>query len=443
MVKFNNNGQSIIIWNDGRNGRNDLYARVYDQDYNPVKGNFQLNEVSSEYWYLQSKYIQTLSEGTFVVAFIGNDDSDSKSICLQAVSPDGEKKGGNIIVKNNFYYETFNLVMNVNSSDEIMVCWYDQYGASLRLYNKNLEAETGEKKFITYSENYFLNPLAVSIDSSLNIFVAWQKYNVQTPDNKIYGAFYDRDGNISTLPFIIDSTIYLASDIFCKNYDDNYIVIYSDYNRLNVKRNYTFDKDYTFDDRIYFYSDPFEAHIIDFKNQKLFITYNNYHNVVGFYANDNRHSTGIYNLHHYNDLNSYEYNENNSADIFDNHLIFAFEDNKTEGTNTDIWANVSEIKDVNFDREIFYRPVTSDYLYNNYPYPFNNSTKISYQLLSYHYVNLTIYDILGRVVKVLVNENQDKGIYEVNFDASNLASGIYFYRLEAFDTRVGKMILLK
>lgn len=443
LVKFNNKGQSIVVWNDERNGRQDLYAQVYDQDFNPVNVNLQLNEVSSEYWYLQCKYIQTLSDGTFVVAFIGNDDSDNRSISLQAVSYKGEKIGGNILVKNNFYNSAYNLVMNVNNNDEVLVCWYNQYSASLRLYDKNLEAETGERRFINYSGNYWLNPFSVSIDSSLNIFAVWQNYDYtnQTNDKKIFGAFYDEYGNVSTSPFVIDSTTNNNSMIWCKNYGNNFVVIYSDYYSLSIKRKYFFEKDYTFDNRIY-YSYPSDVHIVNFENQKLFITYNNYLDFIGFYINDNRRSSEIYNLHHYPELWNYEYNFN-SADIIDDKILFTYEFNQNSGTGIDIWANVQQLKDINFNKEIFYSPVSSDYLYNNYPNPFNRSTKISYQLLAFHNVKLTIYDVLGRVVKVLVNANQERGVYEVNFDASNLASGIYFYRLEAFDTRVGKMILLK
>jgi len=63
--------------------------------------------------------------------------------------------------------------------------------------------------------------------------------------------------------------------------------------------------------------------------------------------------------------------------------------------------------------------------------------------LSFHKVKLAVYDILGNEVRVLVNENQEKGLYEVEFDAIGLASGVYFYKLEAFNTSVKKMLLLK
>ncbi len=93
-------------------------------------------------------------------------------------------------------------------------------------------------------------------------------------------------------------------------------------------------------------------------------------------------------------------------------------------------------------------------LFQNYPNPFNPSTVIKYSIPSSKtpirggagsgLVTLKIYDILGRVVTTLVNERQKPGNYEVQFDASSLASGIYFYQLRAGTfVKSRKMLLLK
>jgi hypothetical protein len=70
-------------------------------------------------------------------------------------------------------------------------------------------------------------------------------------------------------------------------------------------------------------------------------------------------------------------------------------------------------------------------LHQNYPNPFNPSTAIGYQIPAASYVTLKVYDVLGREVKTLVNERQNAGVYMVNFAAGNLASGVYFFRLDA------------
>ena len=83
-------------------------------------------------------------------------------------------------------------------------------------------------------------------------------------------------------------------------------------------------------------------------------------------------------------------------------------------------------------------------LEQNYPNPFNPATKIKFNLPENGYVNLTIFDNSGRLIKNVVNENLSPGIYEVDFNASGLASGTYFYRLTANNfTETKKMILIK
>lgn len=83
-------------------------------------------------------------------------------------------------------------------------------------------------------------------------------------------------------------------------------------------------------------------------------------------------------------------------------------------------------------------------LSQNYPNPFNPSTTIEYSIPKNAEVTLKIYDIVGREVATLVNEYKSTGKYIVNWNASNLASGPYFYRLSAGDfTQTKKMFLVK
>ncbi len=83
-------------------------------------------------------------------------------------------------------------------------------------------------------------------------------------------------------------------------------------------------------------------------------------------------------------------------------------------------------------------------LFQNFPNPFNPKTVIKYNLPISCFVRLMVYDILGRKVSELVNETQTEGIYKIKWDASNYASGVYFYRIEARDfVAVKKMVLIK
>ena len=72
-------------------------------------------------------------------------------------------------------------------------------------------------------------------------------------------------------------------------------------------------------------------------------------------------------------------------------------------------------------------------LEQNYPNPFNPATSIKYTLSSKQNVQLLVYNVLGKEIATLVNEEKPAGNYEVNFDASKLSSGVYFYQLQASD----------
>ena len=83
-------------------------------------------------------------------------------------------------------------------------------------------------------------------------------------------------------------------------------------------------------------------------------------------------------------------------------------------------------------------------LFQNYPNPFNPTTKIKFSIGKADFVKISIYNILGQNVKTLINEFKNPGTYEVQFDATNLPSGIYYYWFESGSfTKVNKMIVLK
>jgi hypothetical protein len=84
------------------------------------------------------------------------------------------------------------------------------------------------------------------------------------------------------------------------------------------------------------------------------------------------------------------------------------------------------------------------FLKQNTPNPFNPLTQIKYGISKEGFVKITVFDVLGRKILSLVDGNQKPGTYEVEFDGTNFASGLYFYKLEAGNfTDVKKMILIK
>ncbi len=91
------------------------------------------------------------------------------------------------------------------------------------------------------------------------------------------------------------------------------------------------------------------------------------------------------------------------------------------------------------DETIGIKPISNNIpkqfkLYQNYPNPFNPLTKIEFDIKQRSQVTIKIYDLLGRVVSKLVDEALESGSYKINFDGTNLASGIYFAKIESYAT---------
>jgi len=129
-------------------------------------------------------------------------------------------------------------------------------------------------------------------------------------------------------------------------------------------------------------------------------------------------------------------------------MLIRFRDSCDANTNWDGWY----VDNINVTG---YQPAPTGVISNNtvpdkysleqnYPNPFNPSTQINYSIAKTGFVRISVFDVLGREVKVLLNEVKTPGFYAVDFDGTNLSSGMYFYRIESgnfVDTK--KMTLIK
>ncbi len=116
--------------------------------------------------------------------------------------------------------------------------------------------------------------------------------------------------------------------------------------------------------------------------------------------------------------------------------IWCFNETINDGYPIFTWQNTTGITENNLPKSLA--------LHQNYPNPFNPSTTISYSLANKENVVLAVYNLKGELVQQLVNGIQNSGNYQIKFDASNLNSGVYYYRLQtARDVVTKKMILIK
>jgi hypothetical protein len=186
----------------------------------------------------------------------------------------------------------------------------------------------------------------------------------------------------------------------------------------------------------------------DFNNdgtEEIFIVFNEFIFILEFAGGPNYHN---YNVMYYGIVkpeNSFIYMDNVTVyDIFNRgkkEIIVSL----LEGTQTNYFSRTYIYTNQIPTRvEDDLRIINNYYLFQNYPNPFNPITTIKYNLPEYSKVKLIVYDVLGNEITDLVNEDQPKGNYEVQFDGNGLSSGIYFYQLKANDfIKTKKLILIK
>ena len=122
----------------------------------------------------------------------------------------------------------------------------------------------------------------------------------------------------------------------------------------------------------------------------------------------------------------------------DNHLIDL---GSWYGLNMPILVYNTQSTDVKSNRTEL---INEFHLYNNYPNPFNPTTNIEFQIAKSGFVTLKVYDVLGREVAVLVNEEKSTGKYKIIFNGERLISSIYFYQLRTGNfVETKKLVLLK
>jgi hypothetical protein len=162
---------------------------------------------------------------------------------------------------------------------------------------------------------------------------------------------------------------------------------------------------------------------------------------IGFCTWENCYSPGLY-----------SYTENLRVGSYDTFYVY-FNPNNIQGIGSCTVTMSYQSTSISQDFMVSTFPVSvkqisstiKDFsLSQNYPNPFNPTTKIGFSVPLSNYVDLRVYDLLGREVQVLASSYMTAGEYEIDFDGRNLSSGMYYYRLQTGDNvAVKKMTIVK
>jgi len=133
------------------------------------------------------------------------------------------------------------------------------------------------------------------------------------------------------------------------------------------------------------------------------------------------------------------------ASTFQNNILYYWRACAVNTAGTGPWSSVWNFRTLIVGTRPISTEIPKNYkLYDNYPNPFNPSTKIRFDIPKSEFVIIRIFDALGREVATLLNEQLKPGTYEAEFNGADYPSGVYFYKLIARDfVETKKMIMLK
>ncbi|MFO7891311.1 MAG: T9SS type A sorting domain-containing protein [bacterium] len=400
-IATNNTGNSVIVWRDYRNEKAEIYAQRFDVNGTAISSNVKIDNDQFRSW-KDNPDIGMDRNGNFVIVWqdYRNKHSD---IYAQRVDANGNVIGPNFKVnddKGSVYQYTPKIAMN--DTGNTVIVWRDKRNGHsdiyLQRYNANGSAVSTNIRVnddTTSSEQS--NPV-IDINKKGNFVIAWK----------------DKRNN--------------RYEIYAQRFNDKGIALGSNFRVITLA-----DENSNI------------AIGVD-KNGKFVIAWqekrNGVYDIHGQLYDNNGEALG-YNFK----INKDSGNDlplNLSIVFKDGKLYSTWVDRKDPTTGLDIFANVISFTTSDVSGFDIIEIPNNYALSQNYPNPFNPSTTIKYDLPKAQNVIITVYDIQGRFVSKIVDEFKQAGRHSVEFYADNLASGVYFYRLQTEEfTRLHKMMLVK
>ncbi|MFZ5515210.1 MAG: T9SS type A sorting domain-containing protein [Candidatus Zhuqueibacterota bacterium] len=404
-IAMDGSGKFVIAWSDTRNGEWDIYAQRYDSSGSAQGTNFKVNDDTGSS-YQGAPSIAIDGSGNFVIAWEDDRNGYYTDIYAQRYNSSGSAQGTNFKVNDDTgsSYQGAPSIA-IDGSGNFVIAWKDYRNGYYpdiyaQRYNSSGSAQGTNFKVNDDIESSDQSHPSIAIDGSGNFVIAW--HDERNGDWDIYARRYNSSGSAQGTNFQVNDDTG-SSDQWNPSIaidgSGNFVIAWEDY------RNGDWD------------------------------IYAQRYNSSGTGIEGNFRATaagGVYHLHP-------------AVKLWDGKIYNTWM--SEYGYDWDIWANVLDwdnpvgIEEKESGNRL---SVTSYWLGQNYPNPFNLTTIISFNLPKKANVILTIYSLIGKEIDTIVNKEYNSGYYEILFDASNLTSGLYLYKLEADDfIEVKKFVVLK
>ncbi len=450
MVLFNNSGTSIVVWIDERNGYRQLYGQLFNSFGNKISEDFLISRQDTMK-HVTNPYITFDKLGDFYVTFASGR-SSLKNIAIQKISRSGDLIGNNTWLTTGYKYGSRKVKtkMVFDSTGNLQVTWLNErYRILSQTFDPSFKKKNNPKNLLQStleSRKYILD---FCVNKELSSLLVWSDYKYDTNETgntikSILITDQEKDAQDTLIISKMDEETKLSS-IECKvDRENNLLFAWAEYDknrnrRLIVKRYY--DNYYSKSDTIKIYSYHPKIQIVKFSNKFILINWSDNLQINSIFIDDSRFEKKINNLHSIQYLPRrflYDGHYFSSA-IFEDKLKVIYTSAHNWETGLDIYGKIFELDNFSFsEREDKINTISS-----LYPNPCNSIINFEYIAHEPIDINISLYDILGQMIKSTSKTISTPGKYELSIELYNVSSGIYFLKIDATEQIVQKFIVLK
>ncbi|MEJ2635740.1 MAG: T9SS type A sorting domain-containing protein [Calditrichia bacterium] len=447
-------GNYGIVWCDARPDTARIFGQLYDSTGGKIGGNFRIYEDTSQIVQYNQKMAMNNS-GDFVVVWLEKLDL-STDLFGRLFYADASPKGDKIKVNDGSKGHQYFPEVAMNSAGEFIVVWNDSRNSNQEIFAQRFAADGSPEgsnfQVFDHSDSWNQNYPDVAIDDSGRFVItsdnAWSHIIAQR-----YNENGERAGAVFRVDDAKDPNFFLAPAIGIDR-AGNFIIAWLD-NRDEVSTN-IYAQRFLQDATPLGSNMKVAENIVADWEQGPSVSINENGNFIITWVNLQSIESDIFARLYLADGSPYGNNfliptdprkNQKSPDVrLSGHLIYScWTDNRNDSTGYDIWSNIREWENPNaINDSPFPTRVQRFSLFQNYPNPFNPLTQIRFRLAHSARVTLEIYDAAGQKIITLLDRYSSAGEHAAVFDASGLASGIYFCTLKSeHHIQSKKMLLLR